>query len=62
MYTSKSRLSRLPSYLTVHMVRFAWRQDIGKKAKIMVRRCLTALTPPAPTRLVPHLAQSEVPD
>ncbi|OBZ74933.1 Ubiquitin carboxyl-terminal hydrolase 6 [Grifola frondosa] len=37
VYTSKSRLSRLPSYLTVHMVRFAWRQDIGKKAKIMRR-------------------------
>ncbi|KAI0076894.1 cysteine proteinase [Panus rudis PR-1116 ss-1] len=35
MYTSRSRLSRLPSYLTVHMVRFAWRRDIGKKAKIM---------------------------
>lgn len=36
VYTSTSRLQRLPSYLTVHMVRFAWRQDIGKKAKIMV--------------------------
>ncbi|KZT00260.1 cysteine proteinase [Laetiporus sulphureus 93-53] len=35
MYTATSRLSRLPTYLTVHMVRFAWRQDIGKKAKIM---------------------------
>jgi len=34
-YTSKSRLSRLPAYLTVHMIRFAWRQDIQKKAKIM---------------------------
>ncbi|KAI0920598.1 hypothetical protein AcV5_010293 [Taiwanofungus camphoratus] len=37
MYTSTSRLSRLPSYLTVHMVRFAWRRDINKKAKIMRR-------------------------
>lgn len=36
-YSSTSRLSRLPSYLTVHMVRFAWRRDIAKKAKIMVR-------------------------
>ena len=36
-YTATSRLSRIPSYLTVHMVRFAWRTDIGKKAKIMVR-------------------------
>ncbi|EMD31068.1 hypothetical protein CERSUDRAFT_120121 [Gelatoporia subvermispora B] len=35
VYTSKSRITRLPSYLTVHMVRFAWRRDIGKKAKIM---------------------------
>ncbi|KAI0726971.1 cysteine proteinase [Fomitopsis betulina] len=34
-YTATSRLSRIPSYLTVHMVRFAWRTDIGKKAKIM---------------------------
>lgn len=36
IYSQISRLSRLPSYLTVHMVRFAWRRDIGKKAKIMV--------------------------
>ncbi|KAF8836234.1 cysteine proteinase [Paxillus ammoniavirescens] len=35
VYSQTSRLSRLPSYLTVHMVRFAWRQDVGKKAKIM---------------------------
>ncbi|KAG2078471.1 cysteine proteinase [Suillus decipiens] len=35
VYSQTSRLSRLPSYLTVHMVRFAWRRDIGKKAKIM---------------------------
>ncbi|TCD68576.1 deubiquitinating enzyme [Steccherinum ochraceum] len=35
VYSSKTRLSRLPSYLTVHMVRFAWRRDIEKKAKIM---------------------------
>jgi len=34
-YTKHSRFSRLPSNLTVHMVRFYWRQDIGKKAKIM---------------------------
>ncbi|KAI0339115.1 cysteine proteinase [Trametopsis cervina] len=36
-YTAKSRLERLPAYLTVHMVRFAWRREIGKKAKIMRR-------------------------
>jgi len=34
-YSSHSRLERLPAYLTVHMVRFAWKADIGKKAKIM---------------------------
>lgn len=36
VYTQHSRLERLPTYLTVHMVRFAWRRDIAKKAKIMV--------------------------
>ncbi|KAF8637118.1 hypothetical protein AX17_003022 [Amanita inopinata Kibby_2008] len=35
IYSLKSRLTRLPTYLTVHMVRFAWRADIGKKTKIM---------------------------
>ncbi|KAH7913651.1 hypothetical protein BJ138DRAFT_1058705 [Hygrophoropsis aurantiaca] len=35
VYNQTSRLSRLPGYLTVHMVRFAWRRDVGKKAKIM---------------------------
>ncbi|THH14376.1 hypothetical protein EW146_g5944 [Bondarzewia mesenterica] len=35
MYKAHSRLERLPSYLAVHMVRFAWKQNIGKKAKIM---------------------------
>ncbi|TFK48273.1 cysteine proteinase [Heliocybe sulcata] len=35
VYTQTSRVSRLPAYLTVHMVRFAWRRDIAKKAKIM---------------------------
>jgi len=34
-YLHHSRLERLPTYLTIHMVRFAWRADIGKKAKIM---------------------------
>ena len=36
VYSQKSRITRLPGYLVVHMVRFAWRQDIAKKAKIMV--------------------------
>ncbi|KAG6866310.1 hypothetical protein C0991_005777 [Blastosporella zonata] len=35
VYSEKSRMTRLPGYLVVHMVRFAWRQDIQKKAKIM---------------------------
>ncbi|KAJ6539926.1 hypothetical protein B0H10DRAFT_2203739 [Mycena sp. CBHHK59/15] len=34
-YTQESRMTRLPSYLFVHMARFSWRADIGKKAKIM---------------------------
>ncbi|ORY22440.1 ubiquitin C-terminal hydrolase [Naematelia encephala] len=34
-YSQKSRLSRLPQILAVHMVRFYWRRDIQKKAKIM---------------------------
>ena len=37
IYSQRMRLERLPTYLTVHMVRFAWRRDINKKAKIMVR-------------------------
>jgi len=36
-YSQRSRLERLPAYLTVHMVRFAWKADISKKVKIMVR-------------------------
>lgn len=36
-YIQSSRISRLPSNLTVHMVRFAWKREIGKKAKIMRR-------------------------
>ncbi|KAJ7153476.1 hypothetical protein C8R43DRAFT_1002161 [Mycena crocata] len=34
-YTQESRMTRLPSYLFVHMARFSWRADINKKAKIM---------------------------
>ncbi|CAK5271499.1 unnamed protein product [Mycena citricolor] len=34
-YSQESRINRLPSYLFVHMARFAWKADIGKKAKIM---------------------------
>ena len=39
VYSQKSRISRLPSTLLVHMVRFYWRRDINKKAKIMVSFC-----------------------
>ncbi|KAG8702714.1 deubiquitinating enzyme [Ceratobasidium sp. 395] len=34
-YQQTSRISRLPSNLTVHMVRFFWRREINRKAKIM---------------------------
>lgn len=34
-YTKTSRISRLPQYLTVHFVRFFWKRDVQKKAKIM---------------------------
>jgi len=35
MYTKKSKISRLPKYLTVHFVRFFWKREVQKKAKIM---------------------------
>lgn len=35
MYTKISRASRLPKYLTVHFVRFFWKREAQKKAKIM---------------------------
>ncbi|KAK4049975.1 deubiquitinating enzyme [Microbotryomycetes sp. JL201] len=35
VYKEKSRISRLPSYLTINLVRFYWRRDISKKTKIM---------------------------
>ncbi|KAL9639957.1 MAG: hypothetical protein Q9164_000586 [Protoblastenia rupestris] len=34
-YTKTSRISRVPKYLTVHFVRFYWKKEIRKKAKIM---------------------------
>ena len=34
-YTKKSRIARLPPYLTVQFVRFAWRKDTAKRAKIL---------------------------
>ena len=37
IYSKHSRLERLPTYLTVHMVRFTWKPEVLKKAKIMVR-------------------------
>ena len=35
MYTRTSRISRLPKYLTVHFVRFFWKKEVQKKAKIL---------------------------
>lgn len=34
-YTRTSKISRLPKYLPVHLVRFFWRKDTAKKAKIL---------------------------
>ena len=35
IYTKTSRIARLPKYLTVHFVRFFWKREVQKKAKIM---------------------------
>lgn len=35
IYTKKSSIARLPKYLTVHFVRFFWKRESQKKAKIM---------------------------
>jgi ubiquitin carboxyl-terminal hydrolase 14 len=35
IYTKRSRIARLPKYLTVHFVRFFWKRESQKKAKIM---------------------------
>lgn len=35
IYSMTSKVSKLPKYLTVSFVRFFWKQDIRKKAKIM---------------------------
>lgn len=35
IYTKRSRIGRLPKYLTVHFVRFYWKREVQKKAKIM---------------------------
>lgn len=35
VYTKTSRIARLPKHLAVHFVRFDWRKDTNKKAKIM---------------------------
>ena len=35
IYTKTSKISRLPKYLTVHFVRFFWKREAQKKAKIM---------------------------
>ncbi|OQE42117.1 hypothetical protein PENCOP_c004G07598 [Penicillium coprophilum] len=35
VYKKRSRIARLPKYLTVHFVRFYWKRETQKKAKIM---------------------------
>ncbi|KAF5366810.1 hypothetical protein D9758_006579 [Tetrapyrgos nigripes] len=59
-YTQTSRLTRLPAYLTVHMVRFAWKADVQKKAKIMRKvkfpntyDALDLVTPELKAKLLP---------
>jgi ubiquitin carboxyl-terminal hydrolase 14 len=42
LYTKTSRISRLPKYLTVHFVRFFWKREAGKKAKIMRKVTFTS--------------------
>lgn len=34
-YTTTSRVARLPKYLPVHFVRFYWKRDLNKKAKVL---------------------------
>jgi len=34
-YTRTSRIARLPQYLPIHLIRFFWRKDTNKKAKIL---------------------------
>ncbi len=42
-YIHTTCLTRLPAYLTVRMVRFAWWVDVGRKAKIRVREISLSL-------------------
>lgn len=35
VYTKRSKIARLPKYLTVHFVRFYWKKEAKKKSKIM---------------------------
>ncbi|KAA8618379.1 ubiquitin carboxyl-terminal hydrolase 14 [Pyrenophora tritici-repentis] len=35
LYTKTSKIARLPKHLPIHFVRFDWRRDTNKKAKIM---------------------------
>lgn len=35
IYSRQSRISRLPKYMPIHFIRFFWRKDTGKKAKIL---------------------------
>ncbi|GAA5823790.1 hypothetical protein JCM10212_001139, partial [Sporobolomyces blumeae] len=37
VYKEETRIARMPSYLTVNMVRFYWRRELSKKTKIMRR-------------------------
>lgn len=49
-YTKKSKIARLPPYLAVNFVRFAWRKDTNKRAKIL-RTVSFPEVPDGPTRI-----------
>ena len=59
-YTTTSRISRLPRYMPVNFVRFYWKRDVGKKAKILRRvtfphelDCVEYCTPELREQLLP---------
>lgn len=59
-YTTTSRIARLPKYLPVHFVRFFWKRDVNKKAKILRKvtfphelDCVEYCTDELKTHLIP---------
>ena len=58
-YTQRSRLSRLPTYLTVHIDRFAQGGDSNERAKIMVS-LLYQVSYTSADILIVHVAKSRI--